>query len=109
MPVLISRCAGQFDSAREKHRRPRPSSFAWPRTHLLLGLRTLQPRTRCACHRLCISINLIDRFGTQQVAIVRGKRTIYWLQSDAGCKKSWHAGKSSTDLTGIIPNGESSV
>jgi hypothetical protein len=29
------------------------------------------------------------------------------LQPDVGCKKSWHARKSSTALTGIVPNGES--
>ena len=29
MPVLISRCARQFESARDYHQRPRPSSFAW--------------------------------------------------------------------------------
>src|ERR1700689_3151500 len=29
MPVLISRCAGQFDSACDNHQRPRPPSFAW--------------------------------------------------------------------------------
>jgi hypothetical protein len=50
-------------------------------------------RTRCACYRLYISIDLIDRFGTQQGAIEKGQNDHIpasigrWVQKELACRK----------------------
>jgi hypothetical protein len=111
MPVLISRCARQFESARDYHQRPRPSSFAWLSNRsfpLLPNLATDEERVALATVFTSRSTSSTD-LERSRVRSKRGKMTIYRLQSVVGCKKSWHAGKSSRDSTGIIPNGESSV